>query len=120
MKQINWRRGIFRLWLVLSILWLGLITTLDLQHWAGLADFSSFAKLPPLPPGFVLEFNSSHWWEKDPIVSPQNSDQKTFAVRMPGVDRTFTMQAETLDSLNRQITSYDYQVRAQTIVVHAH
>jgi hypothetical protein len=44
---MNWRRGLFRLWLMTSMAWLGSITAIAYH-------FGAFEMLPPPPVGFTF------------------------------------------------------------------
>jgi hypothetical protein len=64
--MLNWRRGIFRLWAVISVLWV--VVTIGIayqQHWRGSADF----------------------WEADPVVlhlyEAEIPDGRRFLVQAP-------------------------------------
>ena len=48
---MNWRRGIFRLWVVLSVLWVALIFG---------SAYQRVATITPPSPGFILETEIGH------------------------------------------------------------
>ena len=52
---MNWRRGLFRVWITASVIWM--LATIIIAYRAE-------ANLPPLPPGYVLDskFHTTWFW----------------------------------------------------------
>jgi hypothetical protein len=57
MISINWRRGLFRLWIAASIVWLvgGGVLSQEIVRRDVSTLMTAEADLPPLPPGFELD-----------------------------------------------------------------
>ena len=90
---MSWSRGLFRLWLVVSVIWIGGIA---LVTWQVLSPNLLFVERNPPPPGFVVDKPPSirtrhlqrrHQPTSASFLMPNSSSFTTAHCRPPPIDR---------------------------------